>query len=109
MDTNTGQILTADEVKAELEKAMALSAKMGDFADLEKGGVPRQRIARTETMPPKRSPEHVMSLDAAIQKYLSHVKPLKRLPGKKCNHCYGVGHLGKDLTTGKFIPCSCTQ
>ena len=39
-------------------------------------------------------------------------KPLIELdqhPDPKCKKCYGRGHVGKDLKTGKMIPCRCVK
>jgi hypothetical protein len=33
---------------------------------------------------------------------------LEKKPNPNCKICYGVGHTGKDLKTGKYLPCKCT-
>ncbi len=93
MDTNTGQILTPDKVKEELEKAMLQTGKELDLAREIKAD-PAEAKMTADQMMAKFMPDHV---------------PLKRLPTKACKRCYGVGHLGKNLTTNKYVPCSCTQ
>ena len=30
-------------------------------------------------------------------------------PDPKCKKCYGVGHTGRNILTGLFVPCVCTQ
>ena len=34
---------------------------------------------------------------------------LKGQPKKNCKKCYGVGHLGRDVNTHKFILCPCVK
>lgn len=93
MDTSTGQILTPDQIKNELEKAMLLTGKELDLA----------REIKTDPAETK------MTADEMMAKFMPDVVPLKRLPDPKCRKCYGVGHRGKNLSTGKYVPCNCTQ
>lgn len=96
MDTTTGKILTSDEVEVELDKAMKQAGKESEF-------VLERKIKNAM------SPGLGMSMDEAMAKFLPDIKPLKNLPDPKCKRCYGLGNLGKNLTTGKYVPCSCTQ
>jgi hypothetical protein len=32
---------------------------------------------------------------------------LRGEPDPNCRKCFGRGHVGKNLTTGLFVPCSC--
>ncbi len=93
MDTNTGQILTPDQIKNQLEKAMLSTGKELDLA--------------REIKAPRDEPK--MTADEMLAKFMPGVVPLSRLPDPKCRKCYGVGHRGKNLTTGKYVPCCCTQ
>ncbi len=34
---------------------------------------------------------------------------LKGKPKKNCKRCYGLGHLGKDTVTNKYILCPCVK
>lgn len=104
MDTTTGKILTPDEVEAEVEKAIFAPGKALELTRAKPwqgpGGIYKDDSG---------SPIPGMSMEEAMAKFLPDVKPLKKLPDPKCNHCYGLGNLGKNLTTGKYVPCSCTQ
>lgn len=79
MDTNTGEIRTFTP-----EEVAAQIAKV----DLRIPGLSEDELMR------KLFPNHT---------------PLKKLPDKNCRKCFGVGHRGKNLSTGKYVPCSCTQ
>lgn len=35
--------------------------------------------------------------------------PLKGMPKKSCRKCHGLGHLGRDVTSGQFTPCRCCK
>lgn len=35
--------------------------------------------------------------------------PLGRAPRRNCKRCYGRGHLGRNVDTGKYLPCPCTK
>lgn len=93
MDTNTGQILTPDEIQRELQKAMLLTGKQLDLT----------REIKDRRDEPK------MTADEMMAKFMPDHVPLKRLPDPNCKKCYGVGHKGKNLSTGKYVPCRCTQ
>jgi hypothetical protein len=96
MDTNTGEIkvFTPEQVAAEIAKAKGLQLPIKPD---ESGAI-------------KRDPnEQRMSTDEIMGKFFPTFVPLKRLPKKNCKRCHGLGNLGKNLTTGKYVPCSCTQ
>lgn len=85
MDTNTGKIYTAKELAREMELAKALTEPVAKEAPQE------------------------MSIDEMMAKFMPDYVPLKSLPDKNCKKCYGQGHTGRNVVTGKFIPCSCTK
>ncbi len=33
--------------------------------------------------------------------------PVKRMPNPKCKRCYGVGNLGRNVETNKYVACPC--
>ncbi len=119
MDTSTGQILTPEQVKSELEKrrysSMLLTAKRLDLTmnTEQRKYEERSREIKGEkrrySSAPGMSPIPGMTMEEAMAKFLPDMVSLKGLPDPNCNSCYGRGHLGKNLTTGKFVPCSCTQ
>ncbi len=100
MDTTTGKILTSEEVKKELEQAMLSTGKHLDLIrDIE-----ANKLGLTGEMEMPQT-----DYEDAMAEFLPDIKPLKSLPDRKCKKCYGLGHTGKNLTTGKYVPCSCTQ
>ena len=34
---------------------------------------------------------------------------LARLPNPNCKRCYGRGHVGRDVSTGLYVPCRCVK
>lgn len=34
---------------------------------------------------------------------------LDKMPNPKCTRCYGLGHTGRNLNTGKYVPCRCVK
>lgn len=32
-----------------------------------------------------------------------------KMPDPNCRKCYGRGHLGKNLSTNLYVPCSCVK
>lgn len=32
-----------------------------------------------------------------------------RKPKASCSKCYGRGHVGRNVDTGKYMPCSCVR
>jgi hypothetical protein len=34
---------------------------------------------------------------------------IARQPKKNCRHCYGRGHMGKNLVTNLYVPCYCVE
>jgi hypothetical protein len=97
MDTNTGQILTPEQIKKDLEKAMLLTGKQLDLT----------RQIKAERVDRNMSPVPGMTHDEAMAKFMPDVVPLKRLPNKGCKKCYGQGYTGRNVLTKKFVPCSC--
>lgn len=47
----------------------------------------------------------------ALQKAVSTGKwvMLSKLPDRNCKICYGRGYIGRDVTTGNYIPCKCVK
>jgi hypothetical protein len=37
------------------------------------------------------------------------IEPIARQPKKNCRHCQGRGHMGKNLITGRYVPCYCVE
>ena len=35
--------------------------------------------------------------------------PLGKAPKPSCKKCYGRGHVGRNVDTGKYVPCSCVK
>lgn len=81
MDENTGEIklYTAEDIMREIQRSGGKLPPVSEKPDLVK-----------------------------LQKAVPHLNWLKRLPKKNCKRCHGVGHEGRNLTTGKFVPCRCT-
>ncbi len=46
------------------------------------------------------------SAEAAKAAGFNHI--LENEPNPNCKRCHGVGHTGKNLTTGKYVVCKCT-
>ncbi len=95
MDENTGEITTysPEDIKRLMAEAKSVPGT-------------KRLIARTETSRPR---PPFPDVDDFFKTFMPEQIPLKRLPVKGCKKCYGVGHRGKNLTTGKYVPCSCTQ
>ncbi len=34
--------------------------------------------------------------------------PLDRLPDPKCKRCHGLGNVGREVVTDKYVVCRCT-
>ncbi len=35
--------------------------------------------------------------------------PVAGLPSKSCKKCHGVGHLGRNVLTDRYLPCVCIK
>jgi hypothetical protein len=42
----------------------------------------------------------------AKEEMVDHVA---RIPNPSCKYCYGRGHLGKDLKSGRYVHCRCVM
>ncbi len=91
MDTTTGKILTRAEMHRELRKVMKQTGKEADLAQTIKAD--NGQKADVDKFMAAFMPDHV---------------PLRKLPNKNCKGCHGVGYAGRNLATGKFVPCRCT-
>ncbi len=49
--------------------------------------------------------EQAMKVAIKTGKY----KRVKGLPDPDCKDCYGLGHLGRNILTNEYIPCSCVK
>lgn len=45
----------------------------------------------------------------ALEQLAGNEVLLRCEPDPNCPKCYGRGHNGRNITTGKYVPCSCTQ
>jgi hypothetical protein len=87
MDTRTGELVQV--VDTESEKAALQAAEITEK-------VLTQAEVNTENA--KRETEGE-----------GKIEQIARQPKKNCRHCYGRGHMGKNLVTGRYVPCYCVE
>lgn len=90
MDVRTGEIIIAENHQAAkelMENAKSIEEIAGEVLR------PRQW-----TKPPD---------DFEKQVNLGYIVEIRRLPKPSCKHCYGRGHVGKNIETSLYVPCSC--
>jgi hypothetical protein len=87
MDTNTGELVRV--VGTEAEKA-ALQAAETTEKVMTQGEVATENALR--------------KADGK-----GEIEPIARQPKKNCRHCHGRGHMGKNLITGRYVPCYCVE
>jgi hypothetical protein len=87
MDTKTGQLTQV--VDTEAEKA-ALEAAITTAKVMTQAEVTSENTKREENGTGK-------------------IEPVARQPKKNCRHCQGRGHMGKNLITGRYVPCYCVE
>lgn len=87
MDTEKGQLVQV--VETEAQKAALEAANTAEKV-MTQAEVTAENAKREETGEGK-------------------IEQIARQPKKNCRHCHGRGHMGKNLTTGLYVPCYCVE
>jgi hypothetical protein len=88
MDTKTGKILQVVDTepqKATLEAAAAIAQEVLTEAEVKLENAKREAAGEGK------------------------IEKIARQPKKNCRHCYGRGHLGKNILTGLYVSCYCVE
>jgi hypothetical protein len=87
MDTEKGQLIQVVDTEAEKSalEAASITAKVMTQAEVTAENVKREEDGKGK------------------------IEQVARQPKKNCRHCQGRGYMGKNLITGRYVPCYCVE
>ena len=86
MDTKTGEIIQVVETGARADQ-------LREVAHISEGIMTQAQVVEVNAKR-EAAGEH-------------KIEPIAKMPKPNCRRCYGLGHLGKDIKSGKYIKCVC--